>query len=293
MQDFSRIIRVFPTKTNMSPLDKMSYFGEPPMFLPEHDQVHISVTFTWDIQRAEYLRNQWSNATNKKILLGGPAYGDPGIDFTPGMYLKNGVTITSRGCNKKCSFCFVNKREGKIRELPIIAGNIIQDNNLLACSPHHIEAVFEMLKKQRKIQFTGGLDSKYITEDIAKKLSELSIYQLWLANDDKYDWDPLVNAIEILKPYFTAEKLRVYVLVGFDGDTMFEAEQRLIKTFQLGTKPFAMLYRDSDSTNYTKKRIQWRKFLHKWCRPAAFNTFMKHQYNPETYNEQTFQFNKQ
>ena len=76
----------------------------------------------------------------------------------PGLYLKHGYTITSRGCHNNCWFCSVPKREGALRELPINDGWNILDDNLLACSENHIRAVFEMLKRQKhKPEFTGGI----------------------------------------------------------------------------------------------------------------------------------------
>ena len=40
-----------------------------------------------------------------------------GEAFTPGLYLKQGYTITSRCCYNHCWFCSVSKHEGALREL--------------------------------------------------------------------------------------------------------------------------------------------------------------------------------
>ena len=141
------LARVFPRKTSMSPTDEHAYFGDPVMF-PKYDEVHISVTFTWDIKRGYYLKKQWEMVCDN-VKIGGPALEDCVDTFTSGKYLKKGMTITSRGCPNKCGFCLVPEREGKIRELPVVEGNNIADNNLLACSWDHIYDVFEMLKTQR------------------------------------------------------------------------------------------------------------------------------------------------
>ncbi|MBR3622025.1 MAG: hypothetical protein IKN43_01580 [Selenomonadaceae bacterium] len=52
-----KIIRVFPRKTSFSPTDEYAFFGEPPfeIFIPAHDEVHIVVIFTWDIERGRQL----------------------------------------------------------------------------------------------------------------------------------------------------------------------------------------------------------------------------------------------
>ena len=115
-----RIARVFPRKTNASPDDSLCFFGAPPDEL-DVDEVHISWVFSYDDQIVDKLAEQWRHVAPVKI--GGPANGDRGEEFTPGLYLKKGYTITSRGCPNKCWFCDVHKREGTIRELKINTGN--------------------------------------------------------------------------------------------------------------------------------------------------------------------------
>ena len=52
-----RIARVFPTKTSMSPTDPLAFFGAPTLdaIAAEPDEVHISVTFSWDLEKADEL----------------------------------------------------------------------------------------------------------------------------------------------------------------------------------------------------------------------------------------------
>src|SRR4030042_1475721 len=135
-----KILRVFPTKTKATPDDENVRFGEPG-FYDKADEVHISVTFTWDIKKAKYLASQWESIAPVKI--GGPGSGQKGEQFMPGMYLRNGYVITSRGCPNKCWFCDVWKRDGSIRELEIKNGWNVLDDNLLACFDQHIKNVFE------------------------------------------------------------------------------------------------------------------------------------------------------
>ncbi|MFH0960942.1 MAG: hypothetical protein V1897_19835 [Pseudomonadota bacterium] len=259
-----KVARVFPTKTNMSPTDEHAYFDVPGLFTPKYDEVHISTTFTWDIPKAKYLAEAWRE--HGEVRVGGPAFGDPGGEFMPRMYLKPGVTITSRGCPNKCGFCFVPKREGEIRTLKIKTGNIIQDNNLLACPKDHIFNVFEMLKSQTAIEFQGGLDVDYITEEIAQALSELKIKQLFLAYDyGRLRRRSLVNAVDKLSRHFSRDKIRCFVLIGYGDDTLEKAEVRLKDAWEIGTLPFAMLFKDE---NKTEHYWEWRQLQRRWSRPA-------------------------
>lgn len=151
-----KILRVFPRRNSYTPTDDMAFFGDPGLFIPEYDEIHVCCVFTWDIPRCKELQYRWQGVTNKPVLIGGPAFGDAGGEFVPGRYVRQGVVFTSRGCVNNCGFCFVPKREGSLRLLPIVPGNIIQDNNFLACPQDHRAKVYKMLKTQRKIEFAGG-----------------------------------------------------------------------------------------------------------------------------------------
>src|SRR4030042_1473023 len=163
----ARIIRVFPKKTSITPIDKSAFVGYPPLLRPEADEVHISCSFTWDYAKAQRLMKAWGQYY-QDVKFGGLSC--PDDDFIPGKYIRHGVTFTSRGCNNQCPWCLVPEREGKLREIEIKAGNIVQDNNLLQCNRGHIDKVFEMLRTQRQIQFSGGLDSRLITDSIAEQI---------------------------------------------------------------------------------------------------------------------------
>src|SRR5215472_11183765 len=152
-----QLIRVFPRKTKATPTDEFAYFGPPDMFA-QADEIHVSVTFTYDKPKAERLAEQWRDIGPVKI--GGVAYGDRGEDFISGRYIKPGYIFTSRGCPRRCWFCSVWKRDPVPRLLPVVDGWNILDDNLLACPQPHVEAVFAMLRAQgRRIEFTGGLEA--------------------------------------------------------------------------------------------------------------------------------------
>lgn len=90
-----KIARVFPRKTTMTPDDDMVFFGPPPvLILPEIDEVHVSVAFTYDRGKAEDLAEDWS-VLGVPVKIGGPAYNDPAEEpFVPGRYVKKGAVFS-------------------------------------------------------------------------------------------------------------------------------------------------------------------------------------------------------
>jgi len=266
------IARVFPRKTNATPDDGLAFFAPPPRYLPEIDEVHISVVFTYDMPKAEQLAEAWAK-TGISVKMGGPAMNEPGGDFIPGRYLKKGYVITSRGCNNRCWFCSVPKREGyRLRQLPITEGFNVLDDNLLACSEEHIRAVFDMLKRQKeKPVFTGGLEAKLMKSWHVDLIRESKAQRFYCAYDTPDDYEPLVHAGKLLQQggiSRTSRKPNCYVLVGYHGDTFEAAEKRLRDTWAAGFAPYAMLYRNEKG----ETNPEWRKFQRLWVRPQILFT---------------------
>jgi hypothetical protein len=266
-----RIIRVFPRRTKATPLDDLAVVGRGPELFDEADEIHVSVTFTWDLPLAECLAYQWEVVA--PVKMGGPAMGERGGDFIPGKYVKEGYTITSRGCPNKCWFCSVWRREGNaIRELPIRDGWNVLDSNLLACSEEHTLKVLAMLARQdQSPQFTGGLEAKILKPWHAEALRALHPKQVFFAYDTPDDLEPLQEAGRImLSAGFTtaSHTLRCYVLCGWPNDTLDAAEKRMVEARDAGFTPMAMAWRNESGT-VTK---EWAKFQRQWARPAIIHS---------------------
>lgn len=267
------ILRVFPVRTNATPDDEYAVVGEPPLFLPKDvAEVHVSATFSWHLQEAERLAAAWSRIA--PVMIGGPATGQRGEDFVPGMYLKRGYVITSRGCpNRECWFCSVGAREGgTVRELPVTEGWNVLDDNLLACSDAHIEAVFHMLlaqkKKGHRILLTGGLEAARLKGWHIEWFKVLRPQRMYFAYDTPGDLPPLEEAARLFREagYGTKKILYSYGLVGYPGDTLRAAEERMQTIKRLGFTPMAMLFRDASNREPCR---EWRRFQTAWARPAA------------------------
>ncbi len=264
-----RIARVFPRRTSATPDDDLAFVGDPPLFLPEADEVHVSCVFTWDRNEAQRLARAWT-AQGYRVRLGGPAFDSPAGDFEPGLYVKRGMTITSRGCIRRCPFCFVPKREGRLRLLPIRPGWDILDNNLLACPRPHVEAVLDMLEVQPKAaRFTGGIDARLCEPWFAKRLGKMRVQILYTAYDQPSQRPHVERTVAMLREVgLTQRQVGCYVLVGYDGDTHSAAEARLEWVFETGGTPFAMYFRPPADR---RRRIPtaWRRLVRRWTRPAV------------------------
>ena len=262
------LARVFPRRTRATPTDDLAFTEAPDLFAPTLGitEVHVSVTFTWDLERGRRLADSWDRIA--PVKLGGPAlarlgdsYGDS--PFEAGKYLGRGYTITSRGCPRDCWFCAVPKRVGKLRELAIVPGWKVQDDNLLACSREHFEAVIAMLRTQpHRAEFTGGLEAVSLTDWHVDGLASLKPRpSLFFAYDPGDDRETLaIAARKLFAAGFTkaSHRVRCYVLIGFPKDTFDAATERLTDMLNLGFTPMAMLWKHPKTGHPVSP--EWRAF---------------------------------
>ncbi len=116
--------------------------------------------------------------------------------------------FTTRGCIRKCDFCFVPEKEGKIH----IVGDVydiwdgkskeiyIIDNNILAL-PEHFKKICSQIRKENiRVDFNQGLDHRLLTDDLCKELMSLRhIQEIRFAFDDIVYKPTVLKALEILK----------------------------------------------------------------------------------------------
>lgn len=241
------------------------------------DEVHVSVSFTWDLVEGRRLVEAWSRYY-PVVRLGGPAVpGDVAEDFVPGRYVGKGVLMTSRGCNNKCPWCLVHGREGALRELPVQEGWILQDNNLLQCSQDHQMAVYEMLRRvHRQADFRGGLQASLVDGFVAAWIRQLwmrrHLRRIWFAADTNESLKALEEARRAVA-FLERQEVCVYVLIGFE-ETVADAERRLRKVFELNCSPYAMLYQPPEAERL-EYSLEWTRMARVWSRPLMMHRFMR------------------
>lgn len=271
---------MFPRRTSYMPVDDWTWVGYPPLSLFDWafcEAIHVSVTFTWDISEAVRIAEAWEAAYPiAPVFVGGPAVRpqQPADGFVPGRYVKPGVTFTTRGCDNSCPWCLVPCREGRLRELdPISPGWIVQDNNLLQAGPAHLRKVWAMLKAQpRAAKLAGGLEAARITDAVADDLRGLRIEEVYLAADTAGAVAPLRRALDRLS-FLPRDKRRVYVMVGYNGETIQAAEARLEAVWEVGGLPFCQLYQPVNQ--WIDYPHEWKALARTWSRPAAMAAMHK------------------
>lgn len=241
------------------------------------DMVLCSVLFTWNKQKAEKLRKLYSN-----IVFGGTGW-DLSIKLPPevesckpdydlygvghiyprikGIMTREarerkaqeivyaGIGFTSRGCVRKCGFCVVPRKEGRlhqdapIKDLINPRSNVIilLDNNLTA-DPDCIEKLKEIKERNLVVDITQGIDVRLMTPEIAQALSEVTHLRSL-----HYAWDlmpyehQVMNGIQTLSKVVNKRRHMCFMLVGYN--TTFEEDMyRYRRLREIGVDPYVMIY---------------------------------------------------
>ena len=147
-------------------------------------------------------------------------------------------------------------------------GHIINDNNFLQCSDHRrrVRDAGSAAKAVRQgFSFTGH-------DEIAAEFRDIRIRDVFLAADTEAALRPLEKAVSRLA-FLGRERLRCYVLIGYGGETIEQAERRLRAVWEIGAMPFAMLYQPAD--RWIDWPAEWRALARTWSRPAAMKAEMR------------------
>jgi radical SAM superfamily enzyme YgiQ (UPF0313 family) len=233
--------------------------------LQHYDKVYQSKVFTFTpdnpfvIQAGEIIRG----GTGYKM------YDDLFCDDTEPDYslypqYEHAYGFLTRGCTRHCAWCIVPKKEGNIRASSdietVLQGRktaVLMDNNVLA-SDFGLQQLEKIIDLKCKVDFNQGLDSRLVTDDIAKMLAKIKwIRFIRFACDTTSAVSPLLTAIERLNKYEVKNyRIFVYVLVK-DVD---DANKRCKILKRLGVNPFAQTYRDFENNippTSEQKRFAW------------------------------------
>ena len=172
------------------------------------------------------------------------------------------IGFITRGCNRKCSFCYVPEKEGKIKKVGDIDSFwrgqkkiMLIDNNITA-HPDCVAMIKYLKETKAKIDFNQGMDLRLMTDDIAKELSTVKLWkQIHFAWDDIKMEKAILKGLDCLiangvKKY----KIMVYVLIGFDS-TPIEDLYRVMKLKDYGVDPFVMPFDKKDK--YQRRFARW------------------------------------
>jgi hypothetical protein len=227
-----------------------------------------------------------------KIIKGGTGYGlDNNLPYEIehiypdySLYAETNIDVENtaygfltRGCPRACDFCIVAKKEGrksyKVADLSEFWNGQkyikLLDPNILACK-QHLDLLQQLVDSKAKVDFTQGLDARFVNEENLALLKQIDIEMLHFAFDfmkfEKQIIKGLALAKEILQ--ISDRDCIVYMLTNYDT-TIEEDLYRVKKISELGFQPDVRIYRKNSlpETHVLRDLQRWcnNKFLYRSC----------------------------
>lgn len=272
--------------------DKVEWYS---IFGGQYDVVYMSKVFTHKPDYGQSIPNA------DKIIKGGTGYDMtsrlpeqaekivPDYTLYPFIDKKIAYGFLTRGCIRKCPWCVVPKKEGKIhpyQDVDEIAVNgrtnlVLMDNNILASGEYGIEQLKKIRKRGYRVDFNQAMDARLVTGDIAKLLTEIRWMhsRIRFACDTKEDIDSCENTIGLLIENGFRGEIFLYTMIGGNNDLQ-ECYERTMHWWKrnkelrpkgISIAIFAQPY--IDFTLKTQNIPKWQNDMAQWaCKHQYFNS---------------------
>lgn len=200
----------------------------------------------------------------------------PDYSLYPEFTKNTAYGFLTRGCCNNCDFCIVSKKEGlcstKVADLSEWwrgQKNIkLLDANILACKDR-LDLIQQLIDSNARVDFTQGLDARFITVDIAKKLNQVNCKMWHFAFDFMKNREQIVNGLNnfVDNVNFNPRNASVYILTNFDT-TIYEDLQRIEIVESLGLKPDIRVYRKETAPQVIRDLQRWcnNRFIYRSCK---------------------------
>ena len=201
----------------------------------------------------------------------------PDYDLYPQYTKDMAYGFLTRGCCNNCSFCIVSKKEGicshKVADLSEWWNGQkyikLLDPNLLACKDH-MDLLQQLVDSGAKVDFTQGLDARFVNEDNLNLLKQIDIEMLHFAFDFMKFEKHIVKGLKLAKEILQISDRNCIVYMLTNYDTSFEEDMyRINKIREIGFSPDVRIYRKDSlpKTHFLKDLQRWcnNKFLYRSC----------------------------
>lgn len=201
----------------------------------------------------------------------------PDYDLYPELTKDKAYGFLTRGCPNDCSFCIVSKKEGRISHKVADLSEwwdgqkeiVLLDANILACK-QHLELLEQLAESGATVDFTQGLDARFITEENLEVLSRIKIKMLHFAFDFMKNEKRIIEGLKLAKEKLKLNdrKAIVYVLTNYDT-TIEEDLYRINAIREIGYAPDVRVYRKNSSPrpHILRDLQRWsnNKFIYRSC----------------------------
>ena len=200
----------------------------------------------------------------------------PDYSLYPDLTKDTAFGFLTRGCPNNCAFCIVTKKEGRIsRKVADLSefwrgqGHIkLLDANLLACKERSY-LLNQLSDSGARVDFTQGLDARFVTEEIALALKNIKTERVHFAFDFMKNEKQIIKGLETYQEVVCPPKgtAIVYMLTNFD--TSLKQDLYRVKVIsELGYRPDVRIYRKPTAPQILRDLQRWcnNRFIYTSCK---------------------------
>ena len=199
----------------------------------------------------------------------------PDYSLYPELTKDTAYGFLTRGCPNNCSFCLVSKHEGrcscKVADLSEWWNGqrkiVLMDSNVLACKSR-MGLLEQLADTGAEIEFNGGLDARFIDEEVCQVLKRIKTKMVHFAFDFMKNEAKIRKGLETYKRIVNTDERHTAVYILTNYDTTFDQDLYRVRFVQeLGFQPDVRVYRKNTAPKITKWLQRWsnNRFIYRSC----------------------------
>lgn len=171
----------------------------------------------------------------------------------------------TRGCCNACGFCIVSEKEGrcslKVADLTEFRRDQktikLLDPNILACRERD-DLLRQLVESKARVDFTQGLDARFITEDVVAVLNVMKVRNIHFAFDFMKNEQAILKGLACFNDNYKKSRwnLNCYILTNYDT-TPEEDWYRVRKVQELGFHPDVRVYQKGTQSQFLTDLQHW------------------------------------
>lgn len=244
----------------------------------DYDIVYMSKVFTHTPDFGEIITNA------KEIRRGGTGYDlttrlppeaekiIPDYSLYPFIDKKSAYGFLTRGCVRKCPWCIVPKKEGRIckyQDVEEIAVNgrtrlVLMDNNILAAGDYALEQFDKIIRRRFAVDFNQALDARLVDDVFADKMAKMRwIKYIRFGCDTNAQIAECERAISMLRDRGYTGKFFLYTILQGDIRECYDRVAHFRRKGDNKVTPFAQPY--LDFSRKTQNIPEWQRDMARWA----------------------------
>lgn len=190
----------------------------------------------------------------------------PDYSLYPELTKDTAYGFLTRGCPRGCSFCIVEKKEGrcshKVADLSEFWNGqkkvVLCDPNILACKDWR-ELLQQLIDAKVEVDFNQGFDIRMMTEEKIDMLNQIRIKQIHFAWDRYEDKAKIIPKFQLFARRWRKKihhNAVVYTIVNF-STTIEQDLERIYILRNMGYLPYVMIYDKEHCRQIYRSLARW------------------------------------